>query len=856
MTRPAPVTRVPSGIGLVEAATFAAVVVALLWLVPYSESGGEADRALALRLPLLLALAGGVAAALSRRRHATALESGRPRSIFALLALAWLGWTALSALLAPDPWRSLLGAPPRLQGWITLASGPLLALAWLATPARPGRSERLVLAPRLAGTAAALYALLQAAGLDPLRWEGLEALRPGATQGNPVFLGAVLVLVAPFSLAAAIDQLARGKRRAAVVSTAAYLTQLAAAGVAGGRAALLALGAGALVQAAGLASSRGARRTARRLLTAAVVALLVLGALALAGRLPGFDPGSGTARQRWLLWTATVDLLASEPARLVTGFGPEGLALALPRHLPEELPARVWAPGRYQDRAHNFELDLVASLGVPGLLLALALFAAALYRPLRRLGWLGAAPETGERGRTNALDAALVAALAGHLVELQLGFRTVATDLLFWVVAALAAGRALAPSESAAVPAWPRRALGRALVLPLLLLGFATVVPSQGGESRAGLAALLLTGATLFSLALASGETDENLSAFLRRELPGALVAIAVYLGLHGFLIARGHPHVELLALVLAALSLVTVGLGRALSHGAPPIGTSPLALPALAALGLAVPWVALPLAGGVAWKLGATDLALGRADLAVASLERAVALDAGWTEPRLDLALARLRRAAALDPGRQRAEIARVEKDLLAWRARHPLDPAIDEQLGFLYARRAGLASLEERRRWLERSLDRHRAVAERLPASGAAQRNLGAILLDLGELPEALERLEAGVRLAPRSLEGQLLLARGRLEARELPAAEKAVRAALALDRRRTLALLESLARAEPRDLERQLLFALAAALAGERDAALGTLSAVERRVPVADRPLLERIRSQALQATDPGR
>ncbi len=856
MSRTASAPGAPAGEGLVEAAAFAALLVALLLLVPYSEAGGEADRALALRLPVLLALAGGIAATLSNWKARRTSRPGILRSPFGLLALVWLGWTALSAALAPDPWRALLGAPPRLQGWTTLALGPLLALAWLAAPARPGRSQRLTLAPRIAGTAAALYALLQAAGIDPLRWEGLESLRPGATQGNPVFLGAVLVLVAPFSLAAAIDGFARRERRAAALSAVAYSLQLAAAGVAGGRAALLGLVAGAFVQAAALASSRGARRLGRRLLAGLAVALVALGVLAFSGRLPGFDPGSGTARQRWLLWTGTLDLLASEPVRLLTGYGPEGLALALPRHLPEELPERIWAPGRYQDRAHNFELDLVASFGVPGLLLALMVFAAALRPPLRRLGLLGPAPHAEAGSGPGGLDAALVAALAGHFIELQLGFRTVATDLVFWVLAALAAARVADRAPAPAGEAWPRRALGRALALPLLLLGFATVVPPQGDGSRLPFAALLVAGAALVSIALAADETSASFPLFARRELPGALLLVAAYLALHGLLLAGARPHVELLALALAALAVATVGLGRALSRAAPPAVSAAAAVPALAALGLALPLVALPMAGGVAWKIGATDLAVGRADLAVASLERAVGLDPDWTEPRLDLARARLRLATALDAGGQRAALAKIESDLLAWRTRHPLDPAIDEQLGFLYARRAGLAAIEEQQRWLELSLERHRAVADRLPASGAAQRNLGAILLDLGELPEALERLEAGVRLAPRSLEGQLLLARGRLEAREIPAAERALVAALALDGRRTLALLSALARAQPRNFERQLLFALGAALAGEREPALATLAALERQTPAADRPLLDRIRSRALGATDPGR
>ena len=95
--------------------------------------------------------------------------------------------------------RSWLGEPPRLQGWMTLALGPLLVL----TAPRLGsgaRRERLMGAIELAGSALALYALAQRAGLDPLSWEGLESVRPGGMQGNPLFLGGLLVLSAPVPL--------------------------------------------------------------------------------------------------------------------------------------------------------------------------------------------------------------------------------------------------------------------------------------------------------------------------------------------------------------------------------------------------------------------------------------------------------------------------------------------------------------------------------------------------------------------------------------------------------------------------------------------------------------------------------
>ncbi|HEX5011750.1 MAG TPA: O-antigen ligase family protein, partial [Planctomycetota bacterium] len=198
-------------------------------------------------------------------------------------------------------------------------------------------------------------------------------------------------------------------------------------------------------------------------------ALLVAGALVLvAGLLPLSDAARGLAKDlyyasvkatgieiadvsfRQILWRKTLAMVHDQP---LTGVGAGNFPVVFPRyeHLREAKP-----------HAHNDALQVLAELGLPGLLLFLALLAAIALRLWRSLCGGGA------RERF-----AVLAGLAGLLAVFVVGGVFEVPFALAATAAALAWTMGLSAAlESPPAPAGPGR---RGATLVLLLLGLATV---------------------------------------------------------------------------------------------------------------------------------------------------------------------------------------------------------------------------------------------------------------------------------------------------------------------------------------------------------------------------------------------
>ncbi|HSM50542.1 MAG TPA: hypothetical protein VLA75_04000, partial [Thermoanaerobaculia bacterium] len=236
------------GNGLPEAGLAVAITGAVLFLNPYSGFGAEADRGLLLLLAALVA----AGAALWRGWDPPGAGGGEgtdstPRRLLVWLALAWSVWLLVSALAAPDPVRGLVGELPRLQGAAGRLAGPLLFLALLPV-ASPRRARRWTGWLLVAATATAVHALLQAAGADPLAWRTPDLSPIVGTQGNPAFLGLVLLVALPFALARAGEAMtSRGRGALATVAAPAAPAAPAAMAAAMAAALLLARGRGPLL---------------------------------------------------------------------------------------------------------------------------------------------------------------------------------------------------------------------------------------------------------------------------------------------------------------------------------------------------------------------------------------------------------------------------------------------------------------------------------------------------------------------------------------------------------------------------------------------------------------------------------
>ena len=378
--------------------------------------------------------------------------------------MAFAGVCLLSVPFSISPATSFWGTPSRMEG--AMSSLALLAffliVAWeLRTT---GQVRRVVWAVLLGSTTVALIGVI-AHWLDwPPFLPGVQFNEPraSATMGNPIMLGAYLVMA--LSLLTGKLALLWNLRTTLLRNKVFWQTT--------GLSALLALHLVVLF----LTGSRGPwigllatlavflaihlmkhRRWRLLRLQASAVALAGLFALAVnLLDLPGqwtddnpylsravemVDLGSGTGRQRMLIWEGTKNLIVNRPAaasagdpwpwvRPLLGYGHDTLQMAFENVYPPEL--RRLAPETRVDRAHNLVLDLMVRVGLLGLLpfgLVIGAFFLSGGRLLKRT----------QQIEEQLLLAALTAAVAGYLVSQLVGLSSLSDGLVFWTLLALMA---------------------------------------------------------------------------------------------------------------------------------------------------------------------------------------------------------------------------------------------------------------------------------------------------------------------------------------------------------------------------------------------------------------------------------
>jgi tetratricopeptide (TPR) repeat protein/O-antigen ligase len=454
-----------------------------------------------------------------------------------LLALTTAIATATSIL----PRLSFFGSAERMMGLMTLLTTLLLfgAVAWLARePARRGRIVGMLIA---ASVPVSLFAITQWLGLEVVPGEVESANRAFGTIANPIFLGAYLMLLWPLT-ASRVVQAAQGNRPGPFVGyfiiAAVQLLALLATDSRGPLAGW-AVGLFVLLLAGGIASGR--RWLGWTAVGAATAGLIFVAVFNLPntpleplrsvpvigrfGRLADTSSGSEAARIR--IWRSVDRMLAAEPARLVTGRGPETLKHALIPYAETYVSGRGQA-GRLVDRAHNVLLDALATTGIPGALALLLVYGTWLWTAAVAAGL---APARSDRrllalllviGTTLGLTAWLTAPLyAGAATFLGL-----LAGLAAYLFLALLSRRSADAGEDAEVEAEPvaqvataNRASGSAAE------GSAGSTLPRAAESRGLAVALLAVGAAAIAEAAFGIQTVVTQTVFW------ALAGLVVTLG-------------------------------------------------------------------------------------------------------------------------------------------------------------------------------------------------------------------------------------------------------------------------------------------------------------------------------------
>lgn len=418
-----------------------------------------------------------------------------------------VGAALFSTVLSIDPRLSFVGTYFRQQGAYLVLCQVLWALLVTARLRLSAQRRRLAATVIVAGTLVALTPFVES-----LRWgENPFAWRPGGSLGNPIFLGAYLVMVIPFTLAQVVGSLGapepggRHKRPVLVrvLACLALFLQVLSLVISQSRGPWLGALAGLVVFAALLLWPIHRRW---------VIGGVIAGALLVGGLLVGLsfdivpaeplselpyvsrvvaatDPSRGTARVRVVLWEMAGGVvtrwpevgLAPDPLRAlrpVVGYGPDTASAVYTAAYPPEL-AHVEDPGAFWDRAHNEVLDVLAMRGGLGLVAWVVLGVACARRGLAL--WQKAA-STSER----VWIAAPLAALVAHVVELQFAFSITATMMTGWLcVAWLAAPDGSGASEQVPNrdPDNPRESIRwRALAPVGALLAMFLAVRLEGGS--------------------------------------------------------------------------------------------------------------------------------------------------------------------------------------------------------------------------------------------------------------------------------------------------------------------------------------------------------------------------------------
>ncbi len=366
---------------------------------------------------------------------------------FCLLVAAQVVSLLLSTIFSSHPALSWNGGNWRRFGLVSQCA--VLALGFLIAASCSESGLRILLrTATAAGTAAALYGILQYFGVDPILpaagyhvGEGVRAIvRPPSTLGHADYFAGYLLYVV-FLGAALVAKESKPAWRA--LGAAAAVAGSLAIVLSGTRGALLGLAAGALLL---WIWNRPRLRPRHAILAAGLCA---------AGLVFYFSPAGLKLRARgqWVLedlrggarlqlWR---DSLRMASRHLILGFGPETFPLEFPQYQSAEL-SRAY-PDFYHESPHNIFLDALVSDGIPGLAI-LAGFATVAWFAARR------AAAQGQRAAPYLASALLAGLVAGLFVCFTLTgalyfYATVAMLSCFAVWGGVPAPRPTPPPASA-----------------------------------------------------------------------------------------------------------------------------------------------------------------------------------------------------------------------------------------------------------------------------------------------------------------------------------------------------------------------------------------------------------------------
>jgi O-antigen ligase len=421
---------------IIEAGWLAAAIVTPLFFSWYSNRVFEASKVDLLRSITLVMLAAWLSKVLevggwrleacpepSRRVGNRKMEIGSWNPIsniqyltsripLLLPSLLLVATCILTAIASVAPRISFWGSYERRQGLYVLLCYVVIFFLTLDSLRSRRQLERLITVILLTSLPVSLYGIMQHYRVDPLVWVKGGEYRVESTLGNPIFIGAYLIMVIPLT----VWQLIRSFRPIRIkknigpslVLFGCYLLllilQLVCLAFTHSRGPAVGFMAGTLFFFLLLAVLRGWRKLALAAVGVSIALLAVLGLLNLpnspltppegmlfVGRLAGIS--RDIIQDRSLIWDSAVNMVTAVKIRTLVGYGPETMGLVFYRYMHPD-----WAAlkGYVQtaDRCHNETLDAWVTGGVIGLASYFVLFASIFYYGLK---WLGLIADSRQR---------------------------------------------------------------------------------------------------------------------------------------------------------------------------------------------------------------------------------------------------------------------------------------------------------------------------------------------------------------------------------------------------------------------------------------------------------------------------
>ena len=399
--------------GLIEAGGLAAVILLPAYMSIYSARIFEMSKSALLRSIALVMLLAWLVGAVERWQSTRskqedrgmlqqALGALRRPMILPILLVVLTYFIATATSVWPR--ASIRGSYRRNQGTYTFLSYVVIFLTLWHTVRRRQQVERLVLFGVLTSVPLAWYAVMQHFGVDAIVWGQDVSTRVTATLGNPIFVGAYLIMVVPLTVKQILDTVLALKSRsdagpvhvaALVVFSVILLLQMTALVFTQSRGPFIGFIAGGFFFLLLAVASRRRRDLGIAVLSFALLIGLFLGILNLpntplagvkqlpyVGRLADIV-GSRGLESRFFIWDGAADMLSSTPLRTAVGHGPEVMMEAYQPYMVEESLNRG---ALSHDRTHNALWQALIDRGILGAMTDYVFFGALFYCGLR---WLG-----------------------------------------------------------------------------------------------------------------------------------------------------------------------------------------------------------------------------------------------------------------------------------------------------------------------------------------------------------------------------------------------------------------------------------------------------------------------------------